>query len=80
MPKYRKKEIYDARELKIEKILRQLCERKNVNIIETAICNDHINVDRIITKKYICFNGYLKETNSYMIFEKLTNVGFKYSN
>ena len=41
-PKYRKKAIYGQIKRDIGKILRQLCEYKEVKIIETEACSDHL--------------------------------------
>ena len=43
-PKYRKKEIYGQIKADIGKILRKLCEQKEVEIIEAQACPDHIHM------------------------------------
>lgn len=43
-PKYRRQVIYGKLKQDIGKILRQLCERKNVEIIEAEACKDHIHM------------------------------------
>ena len=42
-PKYRRQEIYGKLKYDIGKILRQLCDQKNVEIIEAELCPDHIH-------------------------------------
>lgn len=43
-PKYRRKVIYRKIKADIGKILRTLCERKGVEIIEAEACPDHIHM------------------------------------
>ena len=43
-PKYRRQVIYGKIKRDIGVILRQLCERKGVEIIEAEACKDHIHV------------------------------------
>lgn len=62
-PKYRRQVIYGKLKQDIGKILRQLCERKNVKIIEAEACKDHIHMLVSIPPKLSesAFIGYLKE-------------------
>ena len=41
-PKYRRQIIYGKIKREVGKILRELCERKGVEIIEAECCPDHI--------------------------------------
>ena len=41
VPKYRRQTIYGKVREDIGKILRQLCELKNVELIEGKLCRDH---------------------------------------
>ena len=43
-PKYRRQIIYGKVKVEIGKILRQLCERKGVEILEAEACPDHIHM------------------------------------
>ena len=43
-PKYRRQIIYGKYRASIGKILRELCERKGVEIIEANACPDHIHM------------------------------------
>lgn len=66
----------------IGKILRNLCEYKWVEIIEANACEDHIHMLVGIPPK-LCvssFMGHLKGKNSLMIFDKHTNLKYKYGN
>ena len=71
-PKYRRKLIYDKIKVDIGYILRQLCERKGIEIIEAEACPDHIHMLIRIPPKYSVSQimGYLKGKSSLMIFER----------
>jgi len=43
-PKYRRKVFYGQKKREIGKILRQLCDWKQVKIVETEVCPDHIHM------------------------------------
>ena len=43
-PKYRRQVIYGRLKAEIGKILRTLCERKGVKILEAEACADHIHM------------------------------------
>ena len=63
-------------------ILRNLCERKRVEIIEANACIDHIHMlISVPTKISISsFMGYLKGKSSLAIFERHANIKYKYGN
>ena len=81
-PKYRRKLIYDKIKVDIGYILRQLCERKGIEIIEAEACPDHIHMLIRIPPKYSVSQimGYLKGKSSLMIFERHANLKYKYGN
>ncbi|MGO5073726.1 IS200/IS605 family transposase [Clostridium sporogenes] len=81
-PKYRRKEIYGEKKKEIEKILRMLCEWKGVEIIEANACKDHIHMLVSIPPKISVsgFVGFLKGKSSLMIFERFSNLRYKYGN
>lgn len=81
-PKFRRREIYGEQKAEIGKILRQLCEWKGVNIIEANACPDHIHMLVEIPPQMIVssFVGFLKGKSSLMIFERFSNVKYKYGN
>ena len=81
-PKYRRQVIYGQIRADIGKILRELCERKGVTIIEAEACPDHIHMFVEIPPKYSVAEimGYLKGKSSLMIFEKHANLKYKYGN
>ncbi len=81
-PKYRRQEIYGKIKADIGKILRMLCERKGVKIIEAEACKDHIHM-LVEIPPYLSvsqFMGYLKSKSSLMIFNRHANLKYKYGN
>ncbi len=43
-PKYRRQAIYGKYKASIGQIIRELCQRKGVGIIEANACRDHIHM------------------------------------
>ena len=82
IPKYRRKEIYGKLRSDIGLIIRQLCEYKNVEIVEAHAMIDHIRMMVKIPPKISVsgFMGYLKGKSSLMIFERHANLKYKYGN
>ena len=72
----------EGKKKEIGKILRQLCEWKGVEIIEANACKDHIHMLLSIPPKMSVsgFMGFLKGKSSLMIFEKFSNLKYKYGN
>ena len=70
-PKYRRRLIYGELRADIGKIIRNLCARKGVEIIEANACVDHIHMLVKIPPKLSvsAFMGYLKGKSSLIIFE-----------
>lgn len=81
-PKYRRQIIYKQLKADIGKILRELCERKGVEIIEAECCPDHIHMLVAIPRHLSVagFMGYLKSKSSLMIFDRHANLKYKYGN
>ena len=81
-PKYRRLAIYGQLKADIGKILRELCERKGVEIIEAEACADHIHMLVSIPPKYSVAEimGYLKGKSTLMIFDRHANLKYKYGN
>ena len=81
-PKYRRQVIYGKIKADIGKILRELCERKKVNIVEAECCADHIHMLVEIPPHLSVsqFVGYLKGKSSLMIFDRHANLKYKYGN
>ena len=81
-PKYRRQVIYGKIKSDIGKILRDLCERKGIEIIEAECCKDHVHMlVRIPPKNSVSeIMGYLKGKSSLMIFDRHANLKYKYGN
>ena len=79
-PKYRRQAIYGEIKADVGKILRELCERKKVEIIAAECCKDHIHM-LVSIPPYLSaaqFMGYLKSKSSLMIFDRHANLKYKY--
>ena len=81
-PKYRRQVIYGKIKEDIGKILRDLCNRKGIEIIEAECCPDHIHMLITIPPKYSVSEimGYLKGKSSLMIFDRYANLKYRYGN
>ena len=69
-PKYRRQAIYNQIKVDIGKILRDLCERKGVEILEAECCPDHIHMLVTIPP----------HKSSLMVFDRHANLKYKYGN
>ena len=74
--KYRRQVIYGKIKKDIGIMSRNLCEYKQLEIIEAEACKDHIHMLVSIPLKYSVSQimGYLKGKSSLMIFEKYANI------
>ena len=81
-PKYRRMERYGQIKRDIGVILRKLCQKKGVEIIEAQACPDHIHMLISIPPKHSVSQimGYLKGKSSLMIFDRHANLKYKYGN
>ena len=81
-PKYRRQIIYGKYKAEIGKILRDICIRNGVEIIEANACPDHIHMLVSIPPKMSVskFMGILKGKSSLMIFDRFANLKYKYGN
>lgn len=81
-PKYRRQIIYGKYKAEIGKILRTICERYEVEIIEANACVDHIHMLVAIPPKISVsrFMGILKGKSALMIFDRFANLKYKYGN
>ncbi|MFG5704624.1 IS200/IS605 family transposase, partial [Enterococcus faecalis] len=80
--KYRRKVIYVQLRRDIGKILRKLCEMKEVEIIEAHAMPDHIHMlVRIPPKLSVSgFMGFLKGRSAVIIHERHANLKYNYGN
>ena len=81
-PKYRRNVFYGKNRAEIGKILRELCNWKQVKIVEAEVCPDHIHMLVEIPPKMSVssFVGFLKGKSSLIIFERHANLKYKYGN
>ena len=81
-PKFRRQIIYRELRADIGKILRELCERKGIEIVEAQCCPDHVHMLVKIPTKYSVSEimGYLKGKSSLIIFDRHANLKYKYGN
>ena len=81
-PKYRRKVVYGQLRVDIGKILRTLCDRKGIEIVEAECCPDHIHMLVKIPPKYSVSDivGYLKGKSSLMIFDRHAQMKYRYGN
>ena len=81
-PKYRRKVIYYKLRADIQKIIRDLCKWKGIEIIEGHMMSDHIHLLLSIPPKYSVSQimGYLKGKSAMMIFERHANLKYKFGN
>ena len=81
-PKYRRQVIYGKLKADVGKILRELSERKGVEIIEAECCPDHIPMLVAIPPHMSVaqYMGYLKSKNSLVNFDRYANLKYKYGN
>ena len=72
IPKYRKKVLYGQLRADVREIIIKLCKYKNVEIIEGAVCKDHVHLCVSIPPKESVsdFVGYLKGRCAIQIFDK----------
>ena len=75
-PKYRRRIIYGKIKTDIGIILRKLCERKGVEIIDANACSDHIHMLVSIPPKLSVsqFMGYLKGKSALMVFDRFPQM------
>ena len=81
-PKYRRRVIYKELRKDIGEIFRKLCKEMKVEIIEAEACVDHIHMLVSIPpyKSVAQFVGTLKSKSALMLFDRHTNLKYKYGN
>ena len=80
IPKYRRKAMYGKVRTDVREIIKTLCRYKKVEIIEGAVCVDHVHLCVSIPPKIAIseFMGYLKGKSALMIFDKHPELGNKF--
>ena len=81
IPKYRKKQLYGRLREDVRDVLKTLCEYKKVEIVEGAVCSDHVHLCVCIPPKMSVsqFVGYLKGKSVLMIYDKHPELGSKWN-
>ena len=81
-PKYRRQIIYGKYKVEIGRILREICKRNDIEVIEANACTDHIHMLVTIPPKLSVsrFMGILKGKSSLIIFDRFANLKYKYGN
>ncbi len=81
IPKYRKKHLYGRLREDVREVIRTLCQYKNVEIEEGAVCADHVHICVGIPPKMSVsyFMGYLKGKNALMIYDRHPELQNKWS-
>ena len=80
IPKYRRKVLYGKVKADVREILRTLCRYRKVEIIEGAVCVDHVHLCLSIPPKMNVsqFVGYLKGKSALMIYDRHPEPGNKF--
>lgn len=81
IPKYRRKVLFGKLKADIREIIKKLCEYKSIEIVEGAICSDHVHLCVSIPPKLSVsdFVGYLKGKSALMIFDKHPELTTKWT-
>ena len=81
IPKYKKKKLYGQVMADIRDIIKTLCSYKNVEIVEGAVCVDHIHLCVSIPPKLSIssFMGYLKGRSTLMIYNRHPELQSKWN-
>ncbi len=76
VPKNRRKVIYGNLRKDITKILRRLCEYKQIEVVEGTACADHLHICLSIPPKFSVSTivGYLKGKSTMILFEKYSSL------
>jgi putative transposase len=71
IPKYRRKVMYGTIRQDVRRIIIKLCKMQNVELIEGAVCADHVHLYVAIPPKMSVagFMGYLKGKSALMLFD-----------
>lgn len=82
IPKYRRKAIYGQYREDLRDIIKTLCKYKGAEIIEGHLMIDHVHLLVAIPPRVAVsdFVGYLKGKSALMMFDKHTNLKYKFGN
>ena len=75
IPKYHKKQLYGRIRNDVREIIKTLCGYKNIEIVEGAVCSDHVHLCVCIPPKtsISSFMGYLNGKSTLMIYDRHPN-------
>ncbi len=81
IPKYRKKSLYGQVRADVREIIWTLCNYKGVEIVEVAVCTDHVHLCVCIPSKMrvSSFMVYLKGKSTLMIYDRHPNLQSKWN-
>ena len=81
IPKYRKKQLYGRLREDVREVIKVLCKYKDVEIVDGAVCSDHVHLCVCIPPKLSVsqFMGYLKGKSALMLFDKHPELGSKFN-
>ena len=81
IPKYRKRVLYGRLRQDVHDVIKALCEYKSVDIVEGAVCADHVHLCVSIPPKMSIssFMGYLKGKSALMIYDKHPEISSKWN-
>ena len=79
--KYRKKIMYVKVKIDMREIIKTLCKYKKVEIIEGAVCEDHVHLCISVPPKISIsdFVGYLKGKSALMIHDRHPELASKWN-
>ena len=72
IPKYRRKVLYGECRREVTEVVRQLLANKKIEIVEGAVCSDHIHMSVRIPPKYAVSEimGYVKGKSALMLYDR----------
>ena len=81
IPKYRKKKLYGQVRRDVREIISTLCKWKGVEVIDGAVCVDHVHLSVSIPPKMSIssFMGYLKGKSTLMIYDRHPELQSKWN-
>lgn len=81
IPKYRRKVLMGQLKADMREIIKKLCEYKRIEIVEGAVCSDHVHLCVSLPPKYsvLDFAGYVKGKSARMIFDKHPELTTKWT-
>ena len=81
IPKYRKKVLFGQVKSDVRDIIKTLCNYKKVEIVEGAVCADHVHLCVSIPPKLSVseFVGYLKGKSALMLYDRHPHLQSKWN-